>query len=114
MGRKTFESLPRVLPGRRHIVLTRDANWSAEGAEVASDVDDALRLAGEKVSVIGGAEIFRLFLPLAQRIELTEVLADVDGDTFLDDLRTGEWREVWSEEHPAEDPPFRFVSLERA
>ena len=109
MGRKTFESLPRVLPGRRHIVLTRDANWSAEGAEVASDVDDALRLAGENGFGDRRGGDLPAFLPLAQRIELTEVLADVDGDTFLDDLRTGEWREVWSEEHPAEDPPFRFV-----
>ena len=114
MGRKTFESLPGLLPGRRHIVLTRDAGWSAEGAEVAGDTESALRLAGDKVSVIGGAEIFKLFLPLAQRIELTEVLADIDGDTFLDDPRTAEWREVWSEEHPAEAPPFRFVTLERA
>src|SRR5215213_1503441 len=62
MGRRTFESLPGLLPGRRHIVLTRDTGWSAEGAEVARDVDNALRLAGDKVSVIGGAEIFRLFL----------------------------------------------------
>jgi len=115
MGRKTFESLPGLLPGRRHIVVTRDAGWSAEGAASARDVEHALRLAGdEPVSVIGGAEIFRLFLPLAQRIELTEVLADVEGDTFLDDPRTGDWREVWSEDHSAENPPFRFVTLERA
>jgi dihydrofolate reductase len=114
MGRKTFESLPGLLPGRRHIVLTREAGWSADGAEVATSVEASLRLAGEKVSVIGGAEIFRLFLPLAQRIELTEVLVNVEGDTFLDDPRTGEWREVWSEQHSAEEPPFRFVTLERA
>jgi dihydrofolate reductase len=114
MGRKTFESLPGLLPGRRHVVLTNDRDWSAEGAEVAHDVEEALQLAGDKASVIGGAEIFRLFLPLAQRIELTEVLADVDGDTFLEDPRTAEWREVWREEHPAEKPPFRFVTLHRA
>jgi dihydrofolate reductase len=67
------------------------------------------------VSVIGGAEIFRAFLPLADRIELTEVLADIDGDTLIDDPRsTGEWREVAREDHPGEDPPFRFVTLERA
>jgi dihydrofolate reductase len=113
MGRKTFESLPGVLPGRRHIVLTRDAGWSAEGAEVARDVEEALRLAGDRVSVIGGAQVFGLFLPLAQRIELTEVLADVDGDTFLGDPRGPEWREVWREEHAGETPPFRFVTLER-
>jgi dihydrofolate reductase len=114
MGRRTFESLPGLLPGRRHIVLTRDTGWSAHGAEVARDVEDALRLGGEKVSVIGGAEVFRLFLPLANRIELTEVLADVEGDTILDDPKTAGWREVWREEHVADDPPFRFVTLERA
>jgi dihydrofolate reductase len=118
MGRRTFDSLPKVLPGRRHIVLTRAGNWSAEGVEVAHDAAEALRLAQpEPVSVIGGAEIFALFLPLAQRIELTEVLEDIAGDTSMPDPRSsGEWREVGSEEHPAEDgrPPFRFVTLERA
>ena len=118
MGRKTFDSLPGLLPGRRHIVLTRDAAWSVTGAEVARDVDQAVALAGgERISVIGGAEIFALFLPLADRIELTEVLADIDGDTFMPDPREGgEWRETWSEAHPAADgqPPFRFVTLERA
>src|SRR5687767_3858194 len=62
MGRKTFESLPKLLPGRRHIVLTRDPDWSAEGAEIVHDVASALETAGEpRVSIIGGAEIFRLF-----------------------------------------------------
>ena len=80
MGRKTFDSLPGLLPGRRHIVLTRDRDWSAEGAEIAHDVEEALALAGDgPLSVIGGAEMFALFLPLATRIELTEVLADYDG-----------------------------------
>jgi dihydrofolate reductase len=118
MGRKTFESLPGVLPGRRHVVITRDRGWSDAGAEVAHDVDEALRLAGgERVSVIGGAEIFALFLPLADRIELTELLDDVAGDTAIADPRaSGGWREAFSEEHPGEDgrPPFRFVTLERA
>jgi dihydrofolate reductase len=116
MGRKTFESLPRLLPGRRHIVLTRDANWSAEGAEIAGSVEQALRLAGgEPVSVIGGAEIFALFLALADRIELTEILQNVSGDTVMPDLRTSsEWREIAREDHLAEEPQFRFVTLERA
>ena len=116
MGRKTFDSLPKVLPGRRHIVITRDRCWRAEGVEVAHDAPQALALAGdEPVSVIGGAEIFRIFLPVADRIELTEVLADVDGDTFMDDPRsTGEWREAAREDHLGEEPPFRFVTLERA
>jgi dihydrofolate reductase len=118
MGRKTFDSLPGKLPGRRHIVLTRDRGWQSQGAEVAHDVEEALRIAGsEPVSVIGGAEIFARMLPLADRIELTEVLSDVAGDTLLDDPRgSGEWRETFSEAHPAEDgrPGFRFVTLERA
>jgi dihydrofolate reductase len=117
MGRKTFESLPGLLPGRRHIVLTRDASWRAEGAEVAYSIEEALRLADrERISVIGGADVFRMFLPLADRIELTEVLADVPGDTFMDDPReSGRWREVASKEHPPEAGrlPFRFVTLER-
>ena len=117
MGRRTFESLPGLLPGRRHIVLTRDASWRAVGAEVAHNVEDAIRLAGsERISVIGGAEIFSMFLPFADRVELTEVLAEVSGDTFMDDPRASSgWREVSSEEHPAEGgrPPFRFVTLER-
>ena len=117
MGRRTFDSLPGLLPGRRHIVLTRDAAWRAAGAEVARDVDQAVALAAsERISVIGGAEIFALFLPLADRIELTEVLADIDGDTFMPDPREGgSWRETWSEAHPAAEgqPAFRFVTLER-
>lgn len=115
MGRKTFDSLPKVLPGRRHIVITRDANWRAEGVEVAHSADDALALAGEDpVSVIGGADIFALFIGLADAVELTEVLADVDGDTMMDDPRaSGEWREVACDDHSGEHPPYRFVTLER-
>lgn len=118
MGRKTFASLPGLLPGRRHIVLTRDAAWQANGAEVVHSVEEALQLAsGERVSIIGGADIFAQFMPLADRIEFTEVLADIEGDTVMPDPRdSGSWREVSSEDHPAEDgrPAFRFVTLERA
>src|SRR5438270_10346441 len=118
MGRRTFESLPGLLPGRRHIVLTRDHGWNAAGAEVAHSVEQALQLArNERLSVIGGAEIFAQFLPIADRIELTEVLAEIEGDTTMPDPRaSGEWPETWSEEHSAENgrPPFRFVTLERA
>src|SRR5690242_20974170 len=71
MGRKTFESLPGLLPRRRHVVMTRRTDWSAEGAEVAHSVDQALELArGERISVIGGADISQLFLPFADRVEL--------------------------------------------
>ena len=115
MGRKTFESFPKPLPGRRHIVLTRDAAWRAEGAEVARSVEDALALAGDgEVAVIGGAEINALFLPLANRIELTEVHADIPGDTFMPPLGH-QWQESARQEHPAADgrPAFAFVTLRR-
>lgn len=118
MGRKTFDSLPGLLPGRQHIVLTRDREWGAKGAQVVHSAAEALSAAGERpVSIIGGAEIFDLFLPITRRIELTEVLADVEGDTVLRDPReTGEWRESWVEEHPVAEgrPAFRFVTLDRA
>ena len=118
MGRRTFDSLPGVLPGRRHIVLTRDTSWSADGAEVAHDVEEALALAGNQpISVIGGAEIFELFLPYADRFELTEVLGDIEGDTAMPDPRSrGDWRETAREEHQAEveTPAFNFITLERA
>ena len=117
MGRKTFDSLPGLLPGRRHIVLTRDRSWSAPGAEVAHTVDEALELAGDgPVSIIGGAEIFELFLPRANRLELTDVVTEIAGDTFMPDPREGgEWRETAREEHSAEGetPAFAFVTLER-
>lgn len=118
MGRKTFESLPGLLPGRRHIVMTRDANWSAAGTEVAHDVAAALALAGdERVSVIGGAAIFDLFEPLAHRIELTEVLAEIAGDVTMPDLRSSErWSEESYEDHQATGttPAWRTITLVRA
>jgi dihydrofolate reductase len=115
MGRKTFESLPGLLPGRRHIVLTRDADWSDEGAEVARSVDEALKLANAPhVSVIGGAEIYHLFLPRADRIELTEISLSPLGDTMLEDFGEG-WTEVKREPHEARDgaPTHAFVTLRR-
>ena len=113
MGRRTFDSLPGLLPGRRHIVITRDPAWRTQGAEVARSAEEALALAGPgRVSVIGGAEIFRLFLPLADVIELTEVHAEVDGDTRLD-LDLDGWREVSRERHEAGPLPFSFVRLSR-
>lgn len=118
MGRRTFESLPRLLPERRHIVITRDPNWRAEGVEVAHGAEQALVIAGdEPVSVIGGADIFALFLPLADRIELTEVLAEIEGDTMMPDPRElGGWRETLVEVHAPDGdrPGFRFVTLDRA
>nr|WP_237449517.1 dihydrofolate reductase [Novosphingobium silvae] len=122
MGRKTFESFPAPLPGRRHIVLTRDVAWQAPGAEPVHSVEEALALArqgesgGEgQVAVIGGAEINALFLPLASRIELTEVAGDYEGDTVMPAVGP-EWRESARETHDAQGafPAHAFVTLERA
>ena len=115
MGRKTFDSLPGLLPGRRHIVLTRNPEWSANGAEVARNADQALDIAGPgQVAVIGGADVFSLFTDRAERIELTEVHADVPGDVHMPQ-HGSEWREVAREEHPPSDgrPGFAFVTLRR-
>ncbi|EIZ77631.1 dihydrofolate reductase [Novosphingobium sp. Rr 2-17] len=115
MGRKTFDSFPSPLPGRRHIVLTRDQDWSAEGAEVAHSVDEALALAGDgQVAVIGGAQVNALFLPLATRIELTQIHADYPGDVTMPPLAS-EWHEVARDEHsPGETTPaYAFVTLQR-
>lgn len=107
MGRKTFESLPKLLPGRRHIVLTR-GDWQAEGAEVARTVEEALKLVGgPRASVIGGAEIYRLFLPVADRIELTEVHGRPEGDAAMPPFAG--WREAAREDHEG----YSFVTLVR-
>jgi dihydrofolate reductase len=115
MGRKTFESFPAALPGRRNIVLTRDRSWSAEGAEVAHSPAEALALAGDvpEVAVIGGAEVFALFE--ADRVELTEVHAAPPGDAIVPGFMPEAWRETAREDHAdgSGHPPYSFVTLER-
>jgi dihydrofolate reductase len=116
MGRKTFDSLPGLLPGRRHIVLTREKGWSAEGAEVAGTVEQAVRLANApRISVIGGSDIFHLFADRADRVELTEVHCDAEGDVSLPAFDKAQWREIAREDHPAaaDRPAFSFVTLLR-
>ena len=118
MGRKTFDSLPGILPGRRHIVMTRDPDWNVDGVEVVHDVDSAIKAAGDTpISVIGGAAIFELFEPIADKIELTEVIAEIDGDVSMPDLRSSErWQEVDYEDHSptVQTPAWRTVTLVRA
>jgi dihydrofolate reductase len=116
MGRKTFDSLPGLLDGRRHIVLTRDTKWEEDGAEVAHSVEEALKLAnGPHVCVIGGAEIYKLFLPLADRIELTEIKAKPGGDTMMPMLDKATWQETARTSHKADGdiPAHDFVTLVR-
>ena len=115
MGRKTFDSLPGLLPGRRHIVLTRDAAWQASGADVAATPEAALELAGgDTIAIIGGAAVFDLFLPLATCVELTQIHADYEGDTFMPPLGP-EWGETAREDHAADGdyPAFSFVTYRR-
>ena len=116
MGRKTFDSLPGLLEGRRHIVLTRDATWAEEGAEIARSPEAALKMAnGPHACIIGGAEIYRLFLPRADRIELTEVAASPKGDTMLAAFDAKVWKEISRIANPADGdtPAFDFVTLVR-
>ena len=116
MGRKTFDSLPGLLDGRRHIVLTRDTAWEEDGAEVAHSVEAALKLAnGPHVCVIGGAEIYALFLPLADRIELTEIAATPEGDTSMPAFDNAKWQEIARESQAADGkvPAHDFVTLVR-
>jgi dihydrofolate reductase len=104
MGRKTFESIGRALPGRQNIVVTRDTNYHREGVTVAHGVDEAVRAAAgaEEIMVIGGADLFRLFLPGATRIHLTRVHTNVEGDVLWTPL-DGTWGVVESEPHAADE-----------
>lgn len=117
MGRRTFESLGRALPGRRNIVITRQKGWSAPGAERAESLDAALASVapGAVAMVIGGADIFARALPLADRIELTEVHSRPEGDTLFPHLDREDWREATRDERPAQDgrPGCSFVTLTR-
>lgn len=125
MGRRTWESLGRPLPGRTNIVITRQSGYEASGAKVVSTLDAALQLAAQvalidgqdECVVIGGAEIYALALPRCERLYLTEVHATVEGDAYFPPFDRARWREVRRERFAAEGPnPFdySFVVYERA
>lgn len=119
MGRKTFESIGKPLPGRLNVVITRDRTYVPPGVAVAFSLEHALataqRAGAEEAMVVGGAEIYRLALPLAGHLYLTEVHAEVEGDTLFPDFDRAEWTETAHEDHPAdgETPAFSFLTLER-
>ncbi|MDO9490006.1 MAG: dihydrofolate reductase [Sphingomonadaceae bacterium] len=122
MGRKTFESIGKPLPGRHNIVMTRDADWRAEGVTVVANLAEAIAAGGldprtrvEEVMIIGGAAVYADALPIATRVYLTEVHDTPAGDTMLPPFAADRWREVEREDHPAEDgkPAYSFVTLER-
>ena len=116
MGRRTWDSLGRPLPGRRNIVVTRDPQWQAAGAERAGSLQDALALAGDadKVFVIGGAQIYAQALPLAAELILTEIDADLDGDVFFPSWDRTRFSASASEPHTSEQGlPFRWVTYRK-
>tara|TARA_Y100000385_G_scaffold271179_1_gene310909 strand:- start:152 stop:673 length:522 start_codon:yes stop_codon:yes gene_type:complete len=125
MGRKTFESIGRPLPGRLNIILTRDPSWTALGVSVASSIEQAIDLAegqafidgADSVMVIGGAEVYRQALPFASRAFVTRVHGHVDGDAFFDLEELAAWREVTRERIPAGEHnshDFSVIRLEKA
>jgi dihydrofolate reductase len=118
MGRRTFESIGRPLPDRVNLVLTRDTRWAADGARAVRTVQAALEHARAcpELVAIGGAQLYRLVLPLAQRIYLTQVHAEVPGDTFFPAFDPGEWQDVECSAQPVDERhayPLTFVTLER-
>ena len=123
MGRLTFESIGKPLPGRTNIVMTRDTAWQADGVERARDLNEALAIAKkiaddsglEEVMIIGGATIYREALPQADRLYLTRVHTEVDGDAFFPELDLSEWLETSVAVLPSEGqtPACSFVRLDR-
>lgn len=118
MGRKTWESIGKALPGRLNLVLTRDPGYHADGATVVTSIDAAIEacVGASELMIIGGAGVYREFLLSADRIYLTEVHADVDGDTFFPGVDTGVWREISRERHDADERnayDYSFCVLER-
>ncbi len=124
MWRKTWESLKGPLPGRTNIVITRQADYVAEGAKVVTTLEEAVAMAEnvafidgqEEAVIMGGAEIYKLALPAADRLYLTEVHAEVDGDTFFPEYDKSEWNEIGREDFAAEGPnpyDYSFVVYER-
>lgn len=124
MGRRTYDSIGRPLPGRDNIVVSRNPAFAAAGVRVVHGIDEAFSLAeasarssgAGELMLLGGAQLYAEALPLIQRIYLTRVHADVAGDAHLPALEEGEWREISRQDHPADsrnDFPFSFIVLQR-
>jgi dihydrofolate reductase len=116
MGRRTFESIGRPLPGRHNIILTRNRQFEAQGGTVVGSLEEALAVVrGEEVMVIGGASLYAALLPKAVKIHLTQIHADYTGDTFFPEWSQESWQEVYREEQKSEGFPhaYSFIVLER-
>ena len=119
MGRKTYESIGRPLPGRDNIVLTGDVTYRAEGCEVVHSIAQALQVAGavEEAMIVGGSDLYRQTIGDADRLYLTLVKAEVEGDAWFPKIDSRQWREIKREAHRADDSnqyDYAFVVLERA
>ena len=115
MGRKTFESIGGPLPNRKNIIITRDKNYKADGCVVVHSAEEALHAAGEngEVMIIGGAEIYRQLLPKADKMYLTVIDGEFDGDAYFPEYSKDEWKEISIEEHEDGGLRYSFVDLER-
>lgn len=119
MGRHTFASIGKPLPGRQNIVLSRNQKLKLDGCDIIHRFDQLARVAGdaEEVMVIGGGEVYALALPLADRLYLTTIAASFEGDAWFPDFDAADWREVFREQHATDDAnpwPYCFRILERA
>ncbi|MCW8891271.1 MAG: type 3 dihydrofolate reductase [Sedimenticola sp.] len=118
MGRKTWESLPGLLPDRPHIVITQNPAYRAEGCQVVHSIEQALAAAGEvdEVMVVGGARLYQQMLPSADRLYLTRVHTRVEGDAYFPPYEADQWREIKSAHHQADERnryDYTFLTLER-
>lgn len=116
MGRKTWQSLGRPLPGRDNVVLSRDTMFSAEGCFVFSCLDDVLAryACEEEIMIIGGSAVYQLAMPITQKLYITQIHSDYEGDTYFPGL-LGEWREVFREDHltNTDIPKYSFLEMEK-
>ncbi len=115
MGRKTFESIGRPLPNRINIIITRDSNYKAEGCVIANSAADALKAAKnhDEIMIIGGEQIFKEFLPIANRMYLTLIDEDFEGDAHFPEYDKNKWKEVSREAHEDNSLKYSFVNLEK-
>ena len=118
MGRRTHESIGKPLPGRQNIVMTRQSNYVADGCDVVASPEAAIAAAGnaEEIMIIGGEEIYQIFLPLADRIYMTRVGAKIDGDAHFPELNAAAWQETGHEQHSADeanDFDYSYLQLDR-
>lgn len=118
MGRLTYESIGRPLPGRQNIIISRQADFMAEGCDVVASPAEALRMSGDadEVMVIGGSQIYALFLPKATRLYVTRVHCEIDGDAYFPEIDADEWSLLASEQRPAStanEYAFSFNCYER-